>query len=1200
MNIKLQHQIARRIMLVLFLLLLSLSAQISVSQPQRDTLAPFWGKTISPYANDITFLKCDSNNILYMGMWGGGMRRSGNEGVSWTVMNTGLTNLYITSFDKDSVGNYFAGTYGSGVFKSGNNGLSWTQVINGLTNLKVKTIAIKKGGPIFVGTLGGGIYRSNNGGNSWQQINNGIWFWDINILMVNNDGVIIAGTNGDGVYRSDDNGDNWRRSNGGITSNNITSFWVNDIGELYCGTLGGGVNYSVSSGVSWSEFKHNSKIVNVSCVSGYIGQEPVAGLCDYGIWKYDSQIYEDWRKSDQYTYGVNCLVRTRGANLFAGIPNLGLYKSVNGGAKWTACTPSFSIDTTIKPIIAYKNGVVLTSNISGYMFASTDYGASWNSVNLNQKYITALAFDSAGSGFAASIMDSAGARYGCLFRTDDNGSTWTRLLRMKDSTIGAIGAKANGIMFLGLGFPPADPKNPSSPISVLMKTTNYALTWSFIQAKASFNGFRFIKINSAGQVFTNFQQGLMRSANDGQTWTRVLDSSVTPADMAFNSLGHYFCATDLGVYKTVNGGGTWTFNKLGFLYPFAKSIVITSNDEIYVALSGQASIFRSINQGTSYDSSATFFSRTDVGGLALAPEGMIYMANSEIFRTIEPYNLVPPVLTAPADMLGGVSLNPTLSWNSAVIADMYEIQLSKEIDFSNILESITLGANSFTVTRGLDYNSMYFWRARSRFNNSLSDWSPNREFFTIIKYPTLVSPANNSSAIPVTMNCTWKKVDGAGGYTIQVSKDPSFGTNIVSKDVTDTTFKVMNLELYTKYFWRVQATASKTRSDWSEVWNFTTKLKPPTLKSPANKTYGIDTIATLQWNPVPGATGYEVQIAKDSLFKQMIFEGETENIDAHRTKLLEYFTKYFWRLRAKDDFGISDWSEYWSFITTIQAPVVLKPYDNSADLRIDSVLFEWASNPIAQKYHLQVSKDVNFSSSIFDDSTITPVSQLLKTFEYFTDYYWHLRMKNGIYNGLWSDTRTFKTGIATPELVSPANNLTDAKKDEIFFWNTVTGADFYQIQVSTDDKFSVKIIDEDSIKIGRYSHDGFPYETKLFWRVKAKYDKGQSFWSEIWNLTIEKKNNDNVIDEMTGLDVNIYPNPFSSFVKFDMKILKNSNVTISILTTNGDEVAKVWSGNLESGSYSFNWTPGDLSQGSYIYKLNVDSRDYFGKLNFVK
>ena len=223
-----------------------------------------------------------------------------------------------------------------------------------------------------------------------------------------------------------------------------------------------------------------------------------------------------------------------------------------------------------------------------------------------------------------------------------------------------------------------------------------------------------------------------------------------------------------------------------------------------------------------------------------------------------------------------------------------------------------------------------------------------------------------------------------------------------------------------------------------------------------------------------------------------------------------------------------------------------------------------------------------------------------KKFEYFKDYFWRLRVKNGIYHGKWSETRKFTTGISFPTLVSPANNLLDVKKDIIFFWNTVDGADVYQIQVAKDDKFTNKLVDQDSLNNGRFQKDGFPYDTKLFWRVKAKYAMGQSIWSEIWNLTTEKENEKGVLDDISGMEANLYPNPFSEKVSFEIKMPRFADLSITILDISGAEITTIHSGRLESGNYLFTWEPKNLPQGSYICKFKIDSRTYFGKLNFIK
>src|SRR5690349_2935774 len=81
-----------------------------------------------------------------------GLFVSANNGVSWTEVNTGLTNKEITSLAVSGAA-IFAGTKG-GVFFSANNGTTWNEVNTGLTNTVIQAFAVK-GTSIFTATKGG-------------------------------------------------------------------------------------------------------------------------------------------------------------------------------------------------------------------------------------------------------------------------------------------------------------------------------------------------------------------------------------------------------------------------------------------------------------------------------------------------------------------------------------------------------------------------------------------------------------------------------------------------------------------------------------------------------------------------------------------------------------------------------------------------------------------------------------------------------------------------------------------------------------------------------------------------------------------------------------------------------------------------------------------------------------------------------------
>lgn len=114
-----------------------------------------------------------------------GIYLSNNGGTSWTAVNTGLTSVSTYIYDGSSSKvtstadiyslvvsgtNIFAGTHSQGVFKTTNDGLSWTAVNKGLNDSYVSSLVVS-GTNIYATILFSGIYESVNNGTSWTAVN---------------------------------------------------------------------------------------------------------------------------------------------------------------------------------------------------------------------------------------------------------------------------------------------------------------------------------------------------------------------------------------------------------------------------------------------------------------------------------------------------------------------------------------------------------------------------------------------------------------------------------------------------------------------------------------------------------------------------------------------------------------------------------------------------------------------------------------------------------------------------------------------------------------------------------------------------------------------------------------------------------------------------------------------------------------------
>jgi len=96
---------------------------------------------------------------------------STNEGLNWSVVNSGITDTVIESLGLDG-NNILAGTFNGNIFLSSDNGQSWTLKKNGITAHFITSI-ISLGNSLFIGT-DAGVYQSTNHGDSWNLISDGI------------------------------------------------------------------------------------------------------------------------------------------------------------------------------------------------------------------------------------------------------------------------------------------------------------------------------------------------------------------------------------------------------------------------------------------------------------------------------------------------------------------------------------------------------------------------------------------------------------------------------------------------------------------------------------------------------------------------------------------------------------------------------------------------------------------------------------------------------------------------------------------------------------------------------------------------------------------------------------------------------------------------------------------------------------------
>lgn len=415
-----------------------------------------------------------------------------------------------------------------------------------------------------------------------------------------------------------------------------------------------------------------------------------------------------------------------------------------------------------------------------------------------------------------------------------------------------------------------------------------------------------------------------------------------------------------------------------------------------------------------------------------------------------------PSTFKPLDNSFGSAKELRLEWEDFGTNTYYDLKLATDMEMDNLLIDTTLLDTNFFNIIVSDNNKTYYWMVRVRTGACLGDWSKVLQFKTIINYPQLISPENESIVESIYPIFNWENINDATAYEIEVSLDSNFtklykfNRNI---ELNTMTFAGEKFEEKTTYYWRIRAKNNEGKSLWSPFFFFTIReqaVDAPTLVSPANGTIKLPLELTMLWNVKPNAATYDLEVATDNQFKNIVISQNTADT-SYNAVGLDLFTNYFWRVRSINNGGAGNWSSAYSFRTKDEAPtgiVILTYPDNKAESLPTTFTFTWESVERSLYYQLLIANKESFeeSSIEFDYEKVFDLNKKIFGLEYNKEYFWKVRAINEDGNGPWSVVRSFKTLDITsvedndPYLsevsVSPnpsngfANFKFDLKKDE--------------------------------------------------------------------------------------------------------------------------------------------------------------------------
>ena len=308
------------------------------------------------------------------------------------------------------------------------------------------------GTKFVVGIYSGHVYTSVDSGGAWTErspdpSNGGIRYWSS--VASNSTGTLLAA-----VSNSDVAGKIWISSNSGvdwIVGNGapVGKWWTSVASDAdgtnliasHIGTTGavaeGGVYISTNSGTDWIEVKP-------------------AG-----------EVSRRWIKVVSDSAGTNLFVAS---NQYQSDDGGRLYTSSNGGVDWIERQPLGNTNNNWRALASDSTGQYLVAGINsvtGRLYASSDYGATWNEVGpktdgnfTDQKWFS-VASDSTGINLIAGTY-STSTGLGRLYKSSNSGSLWaesqpegdvdrqwTQLASNSDGTVQLVGANGGRLYAYG-------------------------------------------------------------------------------------------------------------------------------------------------------------------------------------------------------------------------------------------------------------------------------------------------------------------------------------------------------------------------------------------------------------------------------------------------------------------------------------------------------------------------------------------------------------------------------------------------------------------------------------------------------------------------------------------------------------------------------------------------------------------------------
>lgn len=449
--------------------------------------------------------------------------------------------------------------------------------------------------------------------------------------------------------------------------------------------------------------------------------------------------------------------------------------------------------------------------------------------------------------------------------------------------------------------------------------------------------------------------------------------------------------------------------------------------------------------------------------------------------------ILPVPIATDADKITEVGF--TAHWKKVTGAGSYELDLATDKDFTQFVEgyqSKKIVELAITL-ENLEPNTIYYYRVRANISSQISQNSNVIEVSTKALDNPVVYPATQISATGFRLH--WKKMPIASAYVLDVAFDESFTQWVDGykerEIVADTHLLVSNVTVNKQYFYRVRVKQSESFSAYSNVLSvFTTTLPSPEALPATEVEY---TSFTANWKAMPEATSYQIDVALDPLFENIIPKYTSLNLTANRLVIvgLDANKTYYYRIRAINSETRSNYSN----VITVNTNNLASPIATAAT-NVQSGVFRANWQPVsnAASYYIDVALDPAFSQILllYNNEAVLTNFLDITGLDASTTYYYRVRAKGLNATSENSNVITVTTGLL------PAPTATAVSNQKVFEftanWQAQPDISVYVLDVATDEAFTNFVAGYQNKEVTGTLHkvEGLDFRTTYYYRLRAK------------------------------------------------------------------------------------------------------------------